>query len=99
MPPKGQGVGNRLRRYVLFHVLRLLLGTLVIGRQDVVIAPSPPLSIGVVTWILARLKGAKFIYNIQELYPALAVQMGIMSPESCTYRLIVYLERFILSSG
>ena len=95
MPPKGQGVGNRLRHYVLFHVLSLLLGTLLIGRQDVVIAPSPPLSIGVVAWILARLKGAKFVYNIQELYPALAVQMGIMSPESRMYRLMVHLERFI----
>lgn len=95
MPPKGQGLGNRLRHYVLFHVLSLILGALLIGRQDVVIAPSPPLSIGVVAWILARLKSAKFVYNIQELYPALAVQMGIMSPESSMYRLMVRLEHFI----
>ncbi|MBC7811901.1 MAG: glycosyltransferase family 4 protein [Burkholderiales bacterium] len=95
MPRKGQGVSGRLRDYLIFHILSLILGTLMIGRQDVVIAPSPPLSIGMIGWLLAILKGGKFIYNVRELYPALAVQMGLASADSMVYRLMAWLERFV----
>jgi hypothetical protein len=70
------------------------VGTFLIGRQEVVITPSPPLSIGVVGWLLAILKGACFVYNIQEFYPALALQMGLTTPGSVTYA--VYTKRYVL---
>lgn len=95
MPRKGQGTSSRLRDYLIFHVLSLVFGVLMIGRQDVVIAPSPPLSIGVIGWLLAALKGGRFIYNIQELYPALAVQMGLTTTHSRTYKLMAQLEKFV----
>lgn len=46
-------------------------------------------------WLLSILKGGKFIYNVRELYPALAVQMGLTSPNSTIYRLMALLERFV----
>ena len=95
MPRKGQGVSGRLRDYLIFHILSLVLGILLIGRQDVVIVPSPPLSIGVIGWLLATFKGGKFIYNIQELYPALAVQLGLTTTNTPTYKLMAWLERFV----
>lgn len=95
MRRKGQGVSGRMRDYIVFHTLSLVLGVLLIGRQDVVLSPSPPLSIGVIAWLLARLKGARFIYNVQELYPALALQMGLTTPDSRTYKLMSWLERFV----
>lgn len=95
MRRKGQGVSGRMRDYVIFHTLSLLIGLLLIGRHHVVLCPSPPLSIGVIGWLLARLKGAKFIYNVQELYPALALQMGLTTPNSRTYKLMSWLERFV----
>jgi colanic acid biosynthesis glycosyl transferase WcaI len=97
MPRKGQGVSGRLSHYLIFHVLSLILGILMIGRQDVVIAPSPPLSIGVIGWLLAVFKGGKFVYNVQELYPALAVQMGLTTSDSAAYKLMARLERFVYS--
>ncbi len=95
MPRKGQRVGSRLRDYLIFHILSLVLGVCLIGRQDVVIAASPPLSIGMVGWFLALAKGARFIYNVRELYPALLVQMGMLSPKSSPYRLLYGLEYFV----
>lgn len=95
MRRKGQGVSGRMRDYLIFHALSLMLGLLLVGRQRVVLCPSPPLSIGVIGWLLARLKGAKFIYNVQELYPALALQMGLTTPDSRTYKLMAWLEQFV----
>ena len=97
MPRKRQGVSGRMRDYLIFHILSLVLGTILVGRQDMVVTPSPPLSIGVVGWLLALFKGGKFLYNIQELYPALAVQMGLTTSESFTYKLMARLECFVYS--
>jgi colanic acid biosynthesis glycosyl transferase WcaI len=95
MPRKGQGVSGRMRDYLIFHTLSLVLGIFMIGRQDVVLVPSPPLSIGVIGWLLALLKGGRFVYNIQELYPALALQMGLTTPTSRMYKLMARMERFV----
>jgi colanic acid biosynthesis glycosyl transferase WcaI len=95
MPRKGQGISGRFRDYLIFHFLSLILGILIIGRQDVVITPSPPLSIGVIGWLLAVFKRGRFVYNVQELYPALAVQMGLTTADSTTYKLMARLERFV----
>ncbi len=46
-------------------------------------------------WILAKVKGAKFIYNVRELYPDLVAQMGMLSRESRPYRVLSAMERFI----
>ena len=95
MPRKGHSVSGRLRDYLIFHILSLCLGILLIGDQDIVITPSPPLSIGVIGWLLAKLKGGKFVYNVQELYPAVTVQMGLTTRDSRTYKLMTQLERFV----
>ena len=99
MPRKGEGTSNRLRDYLIFHILSLILGLFLIGRQDVVIAPSPPLTIGVIGWMLAVMKGGKFIYNVQEIYPALMVQMGILSEQSTLYKILKRMERFVYDSS
>jgi putative colanic acid biosynthesis glycosyltransferase WcaI len=95
IPKKGERVGGRMRDYLIFHFLSLIIGILIIGRQDVVIAPSPPLSIGIIGWMLAKIKGAKFIYNVRELYPDLIAQMGLLSRESRLYWLLSGMERFV----
>jgi colanic acid biosynthesis glycosyl transferase WcaI len=44
----------------------------------VILSPSPPLSIGINAYVLSRLLRAKYIYNVQELYPDIAVNLGIV---------------------
>jgi len=95
MRRKGERVSGRFSDYLMFHTLSLILGLLLVGRQDIVLAPSPPLTIGVIGWILARLKGAKFAYNVQEIYPALMVQMGMISEDARLYKVLKWLERFV----
>ncbi len=95
MPRKGQGTGGRMQDYMIFHILSLIVGTLLVGRCDIVIAPSPPLSIGIIAWLFAVLKGGRFVYNIQELYPALALQMGLTTTESIFYKVMTWMEHFV----
>ena len=95
MRPKGNRIGGRLLDYMIFHVISLLLGLFVLPRQDVVLAVSPPLTIGVIGWLLARFKRARFVYNVQELYPETAVRIGVLREGSCSVRVFEWIERFI----
>ena len=58
----------RLLGFIYWHIVSFFIG-LFIKNVDVIISPSPPLTIGVINILLAKLKGAKVIYNVQEIYP------------------------------
>ncbi|MDE7441914.1 MAG: glycosyltransferase family 4 protein [Muribaculaceae bacterium] len=58
----------RLFGFMYWHLVSFFAG-LFIKKVDVILSPSPPLSIGVVNAWLGKLKGAKVIYNVQEVYP------------------------------
>lgn len=78
MPRKGKRVLPRLLAWAGFHAISSFAGWLAVPRPDVVLAVSPPLTIGLGAWTLARYHGVPFIYNAQELYPDLAVTMGLL---------------------
>lgn len=58
----------RLLGFAYWHILAFLIG-LFIRKISVIISPSPPLTIGVINLWLAKIKGCKVIYNVQEIYP------------------------------
>jgi len=45
-------------------------------RPDAVIAMSPPLTLGVAAWIVARVRRAPLIFNVQDVFPDAAVATG-----------------------
>ncbi len=94
IPMKGRRVLTRVFDYVYFHALSVLVGSVLLGRQDLVLSPSPPLTIGVVGWLLALRSGAPCVYNIQELYPDFAVNQGLVR-NRLLIRMLRWLERFV----
>jgi len=64
--------------YLRFHLLSLLWSLFRHAQYDVVLAPSPPLSIGVIAWLLSRRYGGRCVYNVQELYPDIAINHGLI---------------------
>ena len=78
MPNKGCPPPIRMLSWIGFHIVSTLLGWFLRFRPDVVIAPSPPLTIGLNAWAIAFVRRAKFIYNVQEIYPDIAVNLGIV---------------------
>lgn len=58
----------RLIGFVYWHIVSFFVG-LSIKNVDVILSPSPPLTIGLLNLWIAKLKGCKVIYNVQEIYP------------------------------
>lgn len=58
----------RLVGFVYWHIVSFLMA-LFMKNIDVILSPSPPLTIGRLNNWLGKLKGCKVVYNVQEIYP------------------------------
>ena len=58
----------RMLGFCYWHIVSFFIG-LNIRHVDLILSPSPPLTIGWLNLGLAKLKGCKVIYNVQEIYP------------------------------
>lgn len=58
----------RLIGFVYWHIVSFFIG-LSIKHVDLILSPSPPLTIGWLNLGLAKLKRCKVVYNVQEIYP------------------------------
>jgi len=47
-------------------------------KADVIICNSPPLFIGITGYIASKMKKAKFVFNIADIWPESAVELGIV---------------------
>lgn len=65
----------RLIGFVYWHIISFFVG-LTIKNVDVILSPSPPLTIGRLNNILAKIKGCKVVYNVQEIYPDILGKEG-----------------------
>ena len=66
---------RRLLGVVYWHIVSLVIA-LPEKKVDLILSPSPPLTIGLLNVIIAKLKGTKVIYNVQEIYPDLLIEEG-----------------------
>jgi len=48
-------------------------------RPDAVLAMSPPLTLGLAGWSVARARRAPFVFNIQDVFPDVAVELGLIT--------------------
>jgi len=57
------------------------LGAAVLDRfdPDVVLAMAPPLSLGVAGWLAAARRRVPFVFNIQDVFPDVAIETGTIS--------------------
>ncbi|MGA3288383.1 MAG: glycosyltransferase family 4 protein [Bacteroidota bacterium] len=94
LPMKGGRVFSRVFDYIYFHVMSLIVGFIFLGSYDIVITPSPPLTIGIVGWLLARRSKVPFIYNVQELYPDYAVNQGLIK-NKLFIAILRWIEQFV----
>ena len=72
----------------------MLIGSRACGPADTVVVSSPTFfSIGA-AWVLARLKRARFVVEIRDLWPAIFVELGVLTNR----RVIRLLERLELAA-
>ena len=98
MPRKGKSILLRLLGWTGVHLISAVAGMTTVPRPSVIIAPSPPLTIGVFAWILGKFHGAPYIYNVQEIYPDIAVRLGALRNKRLI-GLLERLERFVYRKG
>jgi colanic acid biosynthesis glycosyl transferase WcaI len=94
MTRKGRGVFSRLASYLLFHFLSLLVGLTLAHKPDIILAPSPPLTIALCEWLLAARYRVPFIYIVQEIFPDILIDMGVIRSRRLI-KLLLKLEAFI----
>ena len=72
-----RGFIGRLLSFLAF-TLSCPLGIIRAGRCDVALASSPPIFPVFTAWLICRLRGIPFVMEVRDLWPASAVQMGIL---------------------
>lgn len=83
----------RMIGFAYWHLLALVIG--VFGSKiDLILSPSPPLTIGLVNILIAKVKNAKVIYNVQEIYPDLLIEQGGLK-SIFIIRILKKLERIV----
>jgi len=92
------GMIGRIFGWLIFHIVSLIAGLIIPRRVDVILAPSPPLTIGLVSWLLGIWHRARFIYNVQELYPDIAVSLGVIKNRTLI-SLLYIMERFVYATA
>lgn len=84
---------GRFLSYVSFNLLSTLAG-LFAGSHDVILVPSPPLTVGLSAYIISRVKRIAYVYNVQDIYPDVMVKLGILK-KPWIIALSRWLERFV----
>jgi colanic acid biosynthesis glycosyl transferase WcaI len=83
-PFPGGDKRNLLRRalgFLAFSALALVAGVRAggRGRPDVVLAMSPPLTLGPTGWLVGVLRRAPMVFNVQDVFPDAAVRTGAIT--------------------
>jgi colanic acid biosynthesis glycosyl transferase WcaI len=91
-PTDKRNIPARALAFGGFTALSSLAANLTRQRPDVVLAMSPPLTLGLAGWTVAKTRRIPFVFNIQDVFPDVAVEVGaITSP--AVIRFASWLER------
>ena len=85
---------TRMLYFLSFMVMSVLASFKFKGKYDVVLATSPPLFVGLSGWIISKLKGAKFVFDVRDLWPGVAVAMGELK-NRMMIKMAELLEKFL----
>ncbi|OFY83769.1 MAG: hypothetical protein A3F72_07260 [Bacteroidetes bacterium RIFCSPLOWO2_12_FULL_35_15] len=76
---KSKGILKRLVNYFSFVKTSAWIGMFKLGKFDYIICESPPLFLGMTAYFLKKIKGAKLIFNVSDLWPESAEKLGLVT--------------------
>lgn len=91
---KGERIGKRLLDYAFFHFVTTLIGIIEVNKYDIILTPSPPLTSGISAWLMGSIRKKSYIYNVQEIFPDIAVKLGVLRNHKLI-RFLGHMEGFI----
>lgn len=87
----------RLLGFVYWHIISFFLGVFE-KNIDLIISPSPPLSIGIINIFIGKIKRAKVIYNVQEIYPDLLIKEGGLKSKNII-NILKWMEKLVYNNS
>ena len=84
---------HRVFSFLSFMVSSFIKG-LEVKHIDLVWGTSPPIFQGLSAWLLARMKRVPFLFEVRDLWPSFAVQVGVLR-QPLLIRLSEWLETFL----
>jgi len=94
---KFKSTALRLLGFIYWHIVSLILG-LAQKNLSAILSPSPPLTIGLINLIIGKMKGARVLYNVQEIYPDFLIEQGGLKSKFII-KLLKWLERFVYNKS
>lgn len=92
-PTDKTNIPARALAFAGFTMLSWIQAMLSRERPDVVLAMSPPLTLGLAGWLAARRHKVPFVFNIQDVFPDVAIEVGAIK-NPLIVRAARWLERF-----
>lgn len=93
-----RGTVKRMASYVSFMVSAILLGQLRLSRPDIVVATSPQLLCAAAGFVLSRVFGVPFVFEVRDLWPESILAVDAMG-ENVIVRGLKALARFLYRSS
>lgn len=91
--PSRRSIPQRLAQYGSYFATSLL-ATLQLPKPDVCLVMStPPLLLGLSGVLLELFRGVPFVYSVQDLYPDIAVHVGVLGQDTAAYGIIDQISR------
>jgi len=84
----------RLLGFTYWHIVSFVIG-LFIKKVNVILSPSPPLTIGLLNFWLGKIKNCKVVYNVQEIYPDILH----LSKESFIFKILNKIEHKVYNGS
>lgn len=90
--PRGVPVARALEQFL--QATLFFIGGLFLKKKDIVLVYSPPLPLGLSAYFLKVFKRTPFIFNVQDIYPQTAIDLGLLK-SPFLIKLSKAMERFI----
>lgn len=86
---------GRLWAYFSFVFSSIFAGLFKIkGKYDVIVVTSPPLFVGITAYVLSKIKGLPFVFEIRDLWPESAIDTGVLK-NKVIIKFAFWFEKFI----
>ena len=91
----GGGKWNYIIHYISFMLSSVWASWKHPSKFDIVWASSPPLFVGVAGWAVSRLKKAKFVLDVRDIWPDSAATTGQIRAGSPMFRIAKQVEKWL----
>lgn len=98
-PAQSTNIVPRMLNYLSFVMSASFFGSFALNRPDFLMVESPPLFLGIAGLWLRWRTCSKLIFNVSDLWPDSAVELGIVAKDGLATRMAYWLEKICYRSA